>query len=296
MKKYITKKEKGFVQIPNSILSDPNISLKAKTVLAIMLSLPDNWDFSIEGISGKCKESKDCIAKAINELIEAGYVIRTKTRGADGRITKWEYEVFEEPCKTIEQSNEEPCGELPDTALSHQEIPEEDYPEQDFPELDNPSVETKDTYNTIINKKENNNILFNNIQSNPIQSKRMISFSMSEIELKELEVKDNIEYDILLQKFPTKHAMIDEIVNLMVEVLCSKRETITIASDTHPIEQVKERFNSVDSGHIEYILECLDNNTTKIFNIKKYLMSVIFNAPKTIDNYYTNAVKHDLYG
>lgn len=296
MKKYITKKEKGFVQISNSILSDPNISLKAKTVLAIMLSLPDNWDFSIEGISGKCKESKDCIAKAINELIDAGYVIRTKTRGTDGRITKWEYEVFEEPCKTIEQSNEEPRGELPDTALSHQEIPDEDYPEQDFPELDNPPAETKDTYNTIINKKENNNILFSNIKSNPIQSKHKISFSMSEIELKELEIKDNIEYDILLQKFPTKHAMIDEIVNLMVEVLCSKRETITIASDTHPIEQVKERFKSVDSGHIEYILECLDNNTTKIFNIKKYLMSVIFNAPKTMDNYYTSAVKYDLYG
>lgn len=296
MKKYITKKEKGFVQISNSILSDPNISLKAKTVLAIMLSLPDNWDFSIEGISGKCKESKDCIAKAVNELIDAGYVIRTKTRGADGRITKWEYEVFEEPCKTIEQSNEEPCGEIPDTALSHQEIPEEDYPERDFPELDNPSTETKDTYNTIINKKENNNIIFNNIQSNPIQSKHKISFSMSEIELKELEIKDNIEYDILLQKFPTKHAMIDEIVNLMVEVLCSKRETITIASDTHPIEQVKERFNSVDSGHIEYILECLDKTTTDIRNIKQYLLSVIFNAPQTMDNYYTAVVKHDLYG
>ena len=296
MKKYITKKEKGFVQIPNSILSDPNISLKAKTVLAIMLSLPDNWDFSIEGISGKCKESKDCIAKAVNELIDTGYVIRTKTRGADGRITKWEYEVFEEPCKTIERSNEEPCGEIPDTALSHQEKPEEDYPEQDFPELDNPSVETKDTYNTIINKKENNNILFSNIKSNPIQSKHKISFSMSEIELKELEVKDNIEYDILLQKFPTKHAMIDEIVNLMVEVLCSKRETITIASDSHPIEQVKERFKSVDSGHIEYILECLDKTTTDIRNIKQYLLSVIFNAPQTMDNYYTAVVKHDLYG
>ena len=133
-----------------------------------MLSLPDNWDFSIEGISGKCKESKDCIAKAVNELIDAGYVIRTKTRGTDGRITKWEYEVFEEPCKTIEQSNEEPCGKIPDTALSHQKKPEDDYPEQEFPELDNPSVETKDTYNTIINKKENNNILFNNIQSYPI--------------------------------------------------------------------------------------------------------------------------------
>ena len=68
MKKYLTKKEKGFVQMSNSILSDPDISLKAKAVLAIMLSLPENWDFSIEGIAGKCKESKDCIAKTINEL------------------------------------------------------------------------------------------------------------------------------------------------------------------------------------------------------------------------------------
>lgn len=311
MKKYITKKEKGFVQIPNSILSDPNISLKAKTVLAIMLSLPDNWDFSIEGISGKCKESKDCISKAILELIDAGYVIRTKTRGADGRITKWEYEVFEEPCKTIEQSNEEPCGKIPDTALSHQKMPyedninnepfEDDYPEQDFPELDNPSVdlpevETKGTYNTIINKKENNNILFNNIQSNPIPSKRKLRFDMSEIELKRYTVEENIDYDILIERFPNRKAMIDEIVDLMVEVLCSNREFITIASDTHPIEQVKERFESIDSGHIEYILECLDKTTTDIRNIKQYLLSVIFNAPQTMDNYYTAAVKHDLYG
>ena len=296
MKKYITKKEKGFVQISNSILSDPNISLKAKTVLAIMLSLPDNWDFSIEGISGKCKESKDCIAKAINELIDAGYVIRTKTRGADGRITKWEYEVYEEPCKTIEKSNEEPCGKITGTALSHQEIPEEDYPEQDFPELDNPSVETKDTYNTIINKKENNIILFNIIASNPIPSKRKLRYDMSEIDLNRYTVEENIDYDILIERFPNRKAMIDEIVDLMVEVLCSKRETMTIASDTHPIEQVKERFESINSGHIEYILECLDKNTTDIRNIKQYLLSVIFNAPQTMDNYYTAAVKHDLYG
>lgn len=296
MKKYITKKEKGFVQISNSILSDPNISLKAKTVLAIMLSLPDNWDFSIEGISGKCKESKDCIAKAINELIDAGYVIRTKTRGTDGRIIKWDYEVFEEPSKTSEQRDEEPCGKIPDTALSHQEIPEEDYPEQDFPELDNPSAETKDTYNTIINKKENNNILFNNIQSNPIPAKNKISSNMSEIELTKFTVEENIDYDILVEQFPNRKPMIDEIVGLIVEVLCSKREVITIASDTHPIEEVKKRFESIDSGHIEYILECLDKTTTDIRNIKQYLLSVIFNAPQTMDNYYTAAVKHDLYG
>lgn len=296
MKKHITKKEKGFVQIPNSILSDPNISFKAKSVLAIMLSLPDNWDFSIEGISGKCKESKDCISKAILELIDAGYVIRTKTRGADGRITKWDYEVFEEPSKTSEQRDEEPCEGKPDTALSHQEKPSKDIPDKEKQEEDIPEEENEDTYNTIINKKENNNILFNNIQSNPIPSKRKLRFDMSEIELKKYTVEENIDYDILIERFPNRKAMIDEIVDLMVEVLCSKRETMTIASDTRPIEQVKERFECINSGHIEYILECLDKTTTDIRNIKQYLLSVIFNAPQTMDNYYTAAVNYDLYG
>ena len=119
---------------------------------------------------------------------------------------------------------------------------------------------------------------------------------MSEIELKRYTVEENIDYDILIERFPNRKAMIDEIVDLMVEVLCSNREFIPIASDTHPIEQVKERFESIDSGHIEYILECLDKTTTDIRNIKQYLLSVIFNAPQTMDNYYTAAVKHDLYG
>lgn len=280
MKKHIIKKEKGFVQIPNSILLNPNISFKAKSVLAIMLSLPDNWDFSIEGISGKCKESKDCIAKAINELIAAGYVKRTKTRGADGRITKWDYEVFEEPYQETKDK----------------EKPKQENPEVDNPPMDIPEKENEDTYNTIINKKENNNILFSNIQSNPIPYKRKLSFNMSEIELKRYNIEENIDYDILTERFPNRKAIIDEIVSLMVEVLCSKREFITIASDTHPIEQVKKRFESIDSEHIEYILECMDKNTSDIRNIKQYLLSVIYNAPQTMDNYYTAAVKHDLYG
>ena len=134
------------------------------------------------------------------------------------------------------------------------------------------------------------------IQSNPIPSKRKLRFDMSEIELKRYAVEENIDYDIIVKRFPNRKVMIDEIVGLIVEVLCSKRETITIASDTHPIEQVKKRFESIDSGHIEYILECLDKNTSDIRNIKQYLLSVIFNAPQTMDNYYTAVVKHDLYG
>ena len=314
MTKYTIKKEKDFVQIPNSILTSADISLKAKGILALMLSLPDNWKFSIEGIASKCKESKECISNAIKELESAGYVKRTMKHGDDGKITGMEYEIFEEPYTVVEteEHNEEkhcddksctanPPAEKHLTEERSEEKPLEDKPSTENPSMDlpmkgKPSEENPWGNNTIINKKENNNILFNNIQSNPISSKNKISFNMSEIELTRFNVEENIDYDILVERFPNRIAMIDEIVGLIVEVLCSNRETITIASDTHPIEQVKKRFKSIDSGHIEYILECLDKNTTDIRNIKQYLLSVIFNAPQTMDNYYTAAVKHDLYG
>ncbi len=314
MTKYTIKKEKDFVQIPNSILTSPDISLKAKGILALMLSLPDNWKFSIEGIASKCKESRECISNAIKELESAGYVKRTMMHGDDGKITGMEYEIFEEPYTVVEaeEHNEEkpcedkPCETNPSAEKPFTEEPSEEKtltdkpstenPSMDLPVKEKPSEENPWVNNTKINKKENNNILFNNIQSNPISSKNKISFNMSEIELTRFTVEENIDYDILVKQFPNRKAMIDEIVSLIVEVLCSKRETITIASDTHPIEQVKKRFESIDSGHIEYILECLDKNTSDIRNIKQYLLSVIFNAPQTMDNYYTAAVKHDLYG
>ena len=314
MRKYTIKKEKDFVQIPNSILTNPDISLKAKGILALMLSLPDNWKFSIEGIASKCKESKECIGSAIKELESAGYIKRTMMHGDDGKITGMEYEIFEEPYSVTEgeEHNEEkpredkPCSANPSTEKPLMEELSEEKPLMDKPSTENPSMdlpmkgkpseENPWGNNTIINKKENNNILFNNIQSNPISSKNKISFNMSEIELTKFTVEENIDYDILIERFPNRKAMIDEIVGLIVEVLCSKREVITIASDTHPIEQVKERFKDINSGHIEYILECLDKTTTDIRNIKQYLLSVIFNAPQTMDNYYTAVVKHDLYG
>ena len=309
MRKYTIKKEKDFVQIPNIILTNPDISLKAKGILALMLSLPDNWKFSIEGIASKCKESKECIGSAIKELESAGYIKRSMKHGDDGKITGMEYEIFEEPYTVTEgeeHNEEKPCSANPSAEKPLMEELSEEKPLMDKPSTENPSMdlpmkgkpseENPWENNTIINKKENNNILFNNIQSNPIPSKRKLRFDMSEIELKRYAVEENIDYDILVERFPNRKAIIDEIVGLIVEVLCSKRETITIASDTHPIEQVKKRFESIDSGHIEYILECLDKNTSDIRNIKQYLLSVIFNAPQTMDNYYTAAVKHDLYG
>ena len=313
MIKHTIKKEKDFVQIPNSILTNPNISLKAKGVLALMLSLPNNWNFSIEGIVSKCKESKECISNAIKELEAAGYIKRTMMHGDDGKITGMEYEIFEEPYAVAkaEEHDEKPCedkpcttnpsAEKPYTVKPSEEKPLADKPSTENPSTDNPSMENPAeenpwVNNTKTNKKENNNILFNNTQSNPISSKNKISFNMSEIDRCRWMIKDNIDYYILVKRDYIPDDMLDEIVELMVETICSKNETITIASNTYPHELVKSKFLKINSAHIEYIIECLSNNTTKIGNIKQYMLSAIFNAPNTIGSYYTTRVNHDLYG
>lgn len=285
MTKYTIKKEKDFVQIPNSILTSPDISLKAKGILALMLSLPDNWKFSIEGIASKCKESRECISNAIKELESAGYVKRTMMHGDDGKITGMEYEIFEEPL-TEEPSEEKPLTDKPSTEnLS-----------MDLPMKGNPSEENPWVNNTKTNKKENNNILYNNTQSNPIPSKNKISFNMSEIDRCRWMIKDNIEYDILVERDYIPRDMLDEIVELMVETICSKNETITIASNTYPHELVKNKFLKINSDHIEYVIDCVSKNTTKVSNIKQYMLTAIFNAPNTIGSYFTTKVNYDLYG
>lgn len=88
--------------------------------------------------------------------------------------------------------------------------------------------------------------------------------------------------------------LINEIVTLMLETVCTKRKTIRIAGDDYPAELVKARFMKLDSSHIEFVLNCMSENTTKIRNIKQYLRAVLFNAPSTMNSYYTSLVAHDM--
>lgn len=108
-------------------------------------------------------------------------------------------------------------------------------------------------------------------------------------------IKDNIEYEHLCQH--TKgidRELLDEIVDLLVETVCSARTTIRIAGDDYPAELVKSKLMKLDSSHIEFVFDCISKNTTEIRNIKKYLLAVLFNAPSTINGYYTALVAHDM--
>ena len=109
-------------------------------------------------------------------------------------------------------------------------------------------------------------------------------------------ILENIEYDILIQNERMDRERLDELVELMVDTVCSRRETIRIAGDDYPAEVVKSRFLKLNSSHIEYVLDRMRENTTYVRNIKKYLLAALYNAPATIDSYYAFLVNHDLYG
>ena len=109
-------------------------------------------------------------------------------------------------------------------------------------------------------------------------------------------ILENIEYDCLIQNHRLDRDRLDELVELMVDTVCSNREMIRIAGDDYPAEVVKSRFLKLNSSHIEYVLDRMRENTTYVRNIKKYLLAALHNAPATIDSYYASLVNHDLYG
>ena len=153
-----------------------------------------------------------------------------------------------------------------------------------------------------LNTKEQNKELSITQGSSPIPSspptprERTGRDGMRERESYRELILENIEYDILTQNAQLDKARLDELVELMVDTVCSKRQTIRIAGDDYPAEVVRSRFLKLNASHIEYILDRMRENTTYVRNIKKYLLAALYNAPVTMDSYYTSLVSHDLYG
>lgn len=104
----------------------------------------------------------------------------------------------------------------------------------------------------------------------------------------------NLEYDHLRQEPTVDQEMLEEIVELVVETVCTSRQTIHIAREDYPAELVKAKFMKLTGEHIQFVMDCMKKNTTKIRSIKQYLLTALFNAPTTINSYYTALVSHDL--
>ena len=110
-------------------------------------------------------------------------------------------------------------------------------------------------------------------------------------------IRENIDYDIMMSDKNWRDAeMFDELYQIICDVVCVPRKTIRIAGEEYPYSLVKSKFLKLNSSHLQYVISCMQNNTTKVANIKAYLITALYNAPNTISHYYNAEVNHDLYG
>ena len=288
------EKTRDYTVMSNHHLRDKSLSLKAKGLLSLMLSLPEEWDYTTKGLARICKDGVDSICAGVRELEEHGYVIRQRVRNPNGQLGAIEYTILEQPRPP------EPKPEKPE-----RENPVLDNPEQASPVLEEPEQENPAQLNTNRSSKEKSKKDLSSTEGlNPVLSTPKAprgSDGMGRDWMREREsyrelILENIEYDCLIQNHRLDRDRLDELVELMVDTVCSRRETIRIAGDDYPAEVVKSRFLKLDSSHIEYVLDRMRENTTYVRNIKKYLLAALYNAPATIDSYYTSLVSHDMYG
>ena len=217
--------------------------------------------------------------------------LRSRERDSQGRLRGADYIIYEQP---------QPVPDSPTL-----ENPTLDNPTQEKPTQEKPTQLNKDR-----SSKEKSITNGSNTDSIPILSppsplgeeaaapperKGTGAKSQSAVEIYREIIKDNIEYEHLCQYAKgIDRDMLDEIVDLLVETVCSARKTIRIAGDDYPAELVKSKLMKLNSSHIEFVFDCISKNTTEIRNIKKYLLAVLFNAPSTINGYYTALVAHDM--
>ena len=284
------EKNKGYTVMSNHHLRNKDLTLKAKGLLSQMLSLPENWDYTLQGLSVINREKIDAIRTAIWELETAGYIVRQQTRDEKGKMAHIEYTIYEQP-QTAPPVLENPILENPTS----------DNPTTEKPLSENPTQLNKEVSRTDLPKKDLFNTDLSSTHSIPILSPRDAAAEPQErngnertsaVEIYRDIIKDNIEYDIIRNRY--NHDSLNEIVDLMLETVCTARKTIRIAGDDYPAELVKAKFMKLNSSHIEFVFDCMKNNTAKIRNIKKYMLAVLFNAPSTIDSYYTALVAHDM--
>lgn len=279
------EKNKNYTTMSNYHLRDPNLSNKARGLLSTMLSLPDNWDYTTRGLAKICKDGVDGITAQLKELEQYGYLIRHRIRDTGGRIVDMEYIIYERP-HTASPDTEKPYMVKPDMALPRPETPAQI-------NIDKRSTDESNTdlsnIHSILSDEARPSVLA------ALETKRKEAKYRDMDRYREI-IKENISYDYLLSDLPYDHDRLEEILELLVETVCSTKEYIRVAGSDYPAEVVRSRLLKLDMEHIKFVFDCLKENTTKIRNIKQYLLTTLYNAPTTIGSYYSALVQHDMYG
>ena len=289
MSVFRVEKNKGYTVMSNHHLRNHTLSLKAKGLLSQMLSLPEDWDYTLQGLAQINKESIDAIREAVRELEHAGYIKRSRERDERGCLRGTVYTIYEQP--HAEPTPEEPA----------QEEPTQEKPTLEKPMLEKPTLENPTQLNTESTKKRKrqstdlsitDSIPFpSGFPETPVQKRTEAKETFESY--RELILK-NINYDVLAGDPCVDREQLDEIVALVQETVCSTRSRIRVAGNDYPAEVVRSKLLKLNSEHIRFVMDCLKQNTTRIRNIRQYLLTALFNAPSTMSSYYAALVAHDM--
>ena len=288
----------SFYRIPKALFTDSyfkDLSSDAKILYGLMLdrmslSIKNQWFddknrayiyFSIEDIMELLNCGRNKAIKSMRELDdETGIGLIEKRRQGFGKVNVIYVKTFM-PEKTDEKKFDEELQKFKKQTSVENEEPAEVY-------ILNPN-------NTNLSDTEMNDNKSNHIIS--VDEKRFDSDNCSEdYQAYENLVKETIDYESLEVTHHDDMRQVDEIVNLIVETVMCKNDKILIASNWYPASLVKKKFLMLTYSHIEYVLHCMRGNTTKVKNIKKYLLASLFNAPSTMNGYYQAEVNHDMPG
>ena len=288
MSVFRVEKTKGYTVMSNHHIRNHTLSLKAKGLLSQMLSLPEDWDYTLQGLAQINKESIDAIREAVRELERAGYIKRSRERDERGCLRGTVYTIYEQP-------HAEPTPEEPAQAL-----PTLDNPTLEKPMLEKPTLENPTQLNTKSTKKRKRQSKDSSItDSIPFPSGFPESPTQKRTETKgtfesyrEL-ILENIDYDVLASDPHVDREQLDEITQLVQETVCSTRDRIRVGGNDYPAEIVRAKMLKLTGKHIHFVMDCLRKNTTQIRNIRQYLLTALFHAPSTMNSYYTALVAHD---
>ena len=287
MSVFRVEKNKGYTVMSNHHLRNHTLSLKAKGLLSQMLSLPEDWDYTLKGLAQINRESIDAIREAVRELKQAGYITRSRERDARGCLRGTIYTIYEQP-----QTQPEP--EKPAQA-----VPALVQPTLEKPMLDSPALENPTQLNTKRKNKERQNTDPSITDSIPFPSGFPETSTQKRTEAKDAFesyrklILENIDYDILAGDPHVDREQLDEITQLVQETVCSTRDRIRVGGNDYPAEIVRAKMLKLTGEHIHFVMDCLRKNTTQIRNIRQYLLTALFHAPSTMNSYYTALVAHD---
>lgn len=296
----------SFYRIPKILFSEVEfreLSTDAKVLYGLMLdrmslSLKNQWidsegrvyiNFSVENIVELLNCSKNKAIALLKELdSENGIGLIEKKRQGQGKPTIIYVKNF---ISEKEVQNRKKRSSEENKAISEVQ-------KMDFQKFTKSTSKSAENELPEVKKMRPNNTKINNTDCSKKVSNLFLSpnevIGSDEINYYVDYVHKQLDIKILYERYPYEKEILDGICDMILEILLCQNKTIVIAGGKYPTELVKSKFMKLNYNHIVYVMGCLETNTTKISNIKKYMLAALFNAPTTIRNYYQAEINHDM--